>query len=92
MKKIVCFGEVLWDLFPNEKKIGGAPLNVALRLKFWGIDTKIISSVGNDALGAEILSLIKKKGLNTKYIFVNKNFETGTVNVSLNKKDLLRMK
>ena len=33
MSKIVCFGEVLWDVFPKHKKIGGAPLNVALRLQ-----------------------------------------------------------
>ena len=33
MSKIVCFGEVLWDVFPTHKKIGGAPLNVAIRLK-----------------------------------------------------------
>ena len=32
-KKVICFGEVLWDIFPEGEKIGGAPLNVALRLK-----------------------------------------------------------
>tara|TARA_B110000208_G_scaffold74776_1_gene96235 strand:- start:412 stop:585 length:174 start_codon:yes stop_codon:yes gene_type:complete len=49
MKQVVCFGEVLWDLFPDEKKLGGALLNVALRMKSWGIYSQLISSVGNDA-------------------------------------------
>ena len=62
MKNVVCFGEVLWDLFPEGKKLGGAPLNVALRMKSWGLNSQIISSVGNDELGEEILMLIKQKG------------------------------
>ena len=58
MKKVICYGEVLWDLFPEGKKLGGAPLNVALRMKSWGINSQIISGIGNDSLGTEILSLI----------------------------------
>ena len=54
----VCFGEVLWDVFPSHKKIGGAPLNVALRMKALGVDSNIISRVGSDEDGAEILSYI----------------------------------
>ena len=83
MKQVVCFGEVLWDLFPDEKKLGGAPLNVALRMKSWGIDSQMISSVGNDALGQEIISRIKEQGLDTKYIQINKKFDTGIVTVTL---------
>ena len=44
--KVVCFGEVLWDVFPNHKKIGGAPLNVALRLHSFGADAAVISRIG----------------------------------------------
>ncbi|HEU0125424.1 MAG TPA: PfkB family carbohydrate kinase, partial [Flavobacterium sp.] len=49
--KAVAFGEVLWDIFGNIKKIGGAPLNVALRMKALGADVNMISCVGNDQDG-----------------------------------------
>ena len=51
MNKVVCFGEVLWDIFPNNKIIGGAPFNVACRIKSLGMDTSIISSIGDDISG-----------------------------------------
>ena len=86
MPEIICFGEVLWDLFPDGKKLGGAPLNVALRMKSWGINTHIISSVGNDPLGEEILAHIKKQGLNTQFIQTNEDFGTGVVKVTIDKK------
>ena len=60
MKKITCFGEVLWDVFPTHKKIGGAPLNVAVRLSTLGNDTSIISRVGMDQDGENILSFLIK--------------------------------
>ena len=47
-KKVICFGEVLWDIFPEGEKIGGAPLNVALRLKALGISS---SQINNPKLG-----------------------------------------
>lgn len=81
MKQVVCFGEVLWDLFPDGKKLGGAPLNVALRMKSWGIDSQMISSVGDDSLGNEIISRLKEQGLDTKYIQINKKFDTDIVTV-----------
>ena len=54
MSSITCFGEVLWDEFPEHKKIGGAPLNVAVRLKSLGNYVSIISSIGEDINGIEI--------------------------------------
>ncbi len=80
----VCFGEVLWDIFPDGKKLGGAPLNVALRMNSCGVETNMISGVGNDVLGKEILDTIRKKGIDTQYIQINNNFDTGTVTVTLN--------
>ena len=58
MSKITCFGEVLWDVFPTYKKIGGAPLNVALRLQSFNNDVTMISSVGNDEKGTMLLNYI----------------------------------
>ena len=86
MSKIVCFGEVLWDVFPTHKKIGGAPLNVALRLHSLGNEVYIISKVGNDENGTTLLDYINSNGVNTDFIQIDENYETGTVKVILNEK------
>ncbi len=51
--------------------------------KSWGIDSQMISSVGNDPLGNEIISRLKEQGLDTKYIQINKKFDTDIVTVTL---------
>ncbi len=51
--RAVCFGEILYDVFPDEERIGGAPLNVAARLSSLGVDTRIISRVGTDQKGSK---------------------------------------
>ncbi|WPO78214.1 carbohydrate kinase [Flavobacterium sp. KACC 22761] len=84
--KVVAYGEVLWDVFANEKKIGGAPLNVALRMKSLGCEVTMISCVGNDEDGKEIKSQVKKMGLETDTIVVSEDFPTGLVNVTLNER------
>lgn len=88
MKKIkaVCFGEVLWDVFSNHKKIGGAPLNVALRMNSIGIETAIISQVGDDKNGEEIRDYLKTSGIIIDALSVTSNFPTGEVQVILNDK------
>ena len=82
-KKVICFGEVLWDIFPEGEKIGGAPLNVALRLKALGIPTAIVSKVGEDQLGERLIEFVKEQELVTQYIQQDPQFETGKVNVTL---------
>ncbi len=82
-KKVICFGEVLWDIFPSGEKIGGAPLNVALRLKSLGITTAIASRIGQDELGQRLRHFVKEQGLVTDYIQKDSQFETGKVNVRL---------
>ncbi len=82
--QVVCFGEVLWDIFPDYKVIGGAPLNVALRMQSFGITTAMISAVGDDDLGNEILKYAFEKGLKTDFIQVSNKHATGTVEVFLN--------
>lgn len=86
MSKVVCFGEVLWDVFPTHRKIGGAPLNVALRLNSFANDVTMISSIGNDQDGQEIVDSIKKSGLKTDEIQINNNFKTSHVIVLLDDK------
>ncbi|KIA93509.1 carbohydrate kinase [Flavobacterium sp. KMS] len=80
----VSYGEVLWDVFGNEKKIGGAPLNVALRMKALGCNVAMISCVGNDTDGIAIINQVKSLGLETDAIITSEEFPTGLVQVSLN--------
>ena len=84
--KIVCFGEVLFDVFPTHTKIGGAPLNVGLRLASLGIETQIISRIGQDAKGKELLDFIEANDVNTTYIQTDSHFSTGEVTVKLDEK------
>lgn len=86
MSKIACFGEVLWDVFPTHKKIGGAPLNVANRLQALGNDVTMISAIGQGENGAEILKYIKDVGIDASCIQVHNEYKTGKVKVMLNEK------
>lgn len=86
MSKIVCFGEVLWDVFPNNKKIGGAPLNMGLRLASFGHDITMISAVGNDELGLALLDYLKENRIDTSSIQQSDIYKTGEVQVLLNEK------
>ena len=81
--KITCFGEVLWDIFPTHRKIGGAPLNVALRLHTMGIDTSLITRIGNDDLGSDILAYVEKQGMRNNIFQEDIKHITGEVLVTL---------
>ena len=81
-KNVVCFGEVLWDLLPTGEKIGGAPLNVALRLNSLKVDSTIISKVGNDQYGEKLVKFLSENG-QSYIIQEDKNYETGVVNVDV---------
>ncbi|WP_163407639.1 carbohydrate kinase family protein [Flavobacterium ajazii] len=83
--KAVAFGEILWDVFENKKKIGGAPLNVALRMKSFGCEVSMISSVGQDQDGATILREIEILGIETNAILQSDTYPTGLVNVILDR-------
>jgi len=83
MYSFTCFGEVLWDIFTDYEKIGGAPLNVALRLKSFTNTANIISSIGDDVLGNKLKYYIKVNNVTTDYLQINQKFETGKVNVLL---------
>ena len=82
-KTVICFGEVLFDVFPHYRQIGGAPLNVALRLAALGLEAQIISKIGNDALGKEILSFIQSNHVSTETIQIDDTLATGEVLVQL---------
>ncbi|MAZ27058.1 MAG: carbohydrate kinase [Cytophagaceae bacterium] len=79
------YGEVLWDLLPQGKKIGGAPLNVALRMASLGAKSKMISAVGDDENGRQILTYAAENEVGIEGIQLN-DWDTGVVNVVLDAK------
>lgn len=78
--KIACFGEVLWDIFPGgDRRAGGAPFNVAYHLSKMGVEVNMISSVGHDGLGHELLTKIQDWQISTDGIQIHESFPTSTV-------------
>ena len=80
-KTIVGIGEILWDMLPSGKALGGAPANFAYHAGRLGEESWAVSAVGDDALGREILDLVKSKGLRNLIAVTDK--PTGTVQVEL---------
>lgn len=80
-KVIVGIGELLWDMLPSGKAIGGAPANFAYHAGRLGEEGWVVSAVGDDALGHEILDVLDEKRLHSLVAMVDK--PTGTVQVSL---------
>lgn len=81
---IVCFGETLFDVFPDKELIGGAPLNVASRLQSLGADVRLISRIGNDLKGREIIGFMQERNMSVASIQTDSILSTGTVKVKLN--------
>lgn len=78
---IVGMGEALWDILPDGKKIGGAPANFAYHVSQFGLNSCVVSAVGDDKLGEEILDNFHEKGLHT--LIEKVPYPTGTVQVEL---------
>jgi fructokinase len=83
--KAVCFGEVLIDIFPDKERIGGAPLNVSCRLGSLGIQTQLISRVGDDEKGKLVVSFLEDQKIECTNIVKDFKYPTGVVNVRLSK-------
>ena len=83
--KALSFGEILWDVYPDERFIGGAPLNFAAHLARHGEEVHMLSAVGDDALGAETLAAVRALGVGTNQIAVVPDKPTGRCLVSLEK-------
>ena len=79
---VVGIGEILWDVFPNEKKMGGAPANFAYHMAQLGMASQVVSAIGNDDLGRELIECFHKKNLSVYAAVVP--YPTGTVKVELN--------
>lgn len=83
MIKVTCFGEVLWDVFPTHRKIGGAPLNVAVRLQSLQNEVAVISSVGKDEMGDLVVAFLKENKVDVSGLQVDEKYLTGIVDVTL---------
>lgn len=80
-KIVVGMGEALWDVLPEGKKIGGAPANFAYHVSQFGLPSCVVSAIGDDALGKEIIENFTSKGLDQ--LIAEVPFPTGTVQVEI---------
>jgi fructokinase len=82
MKTIIGIGEILWDMFSEQKILGGAPANFAYHASQFGFNGYVASAIGKDVLGKEILDALAEKKLN--FLIESVDYPTGTVQVTLN--------
>ncbi len=80
---MVGLGEILWDVLPDGKQLGGAPANFAYHAQALGGRGVVVSCIGNDELGKEILSSLDELQLQRQYVSVDNSHPTGTVTVKL---------
>lgn len=78
---VVGIGELLWDMLPQGKKLGGAPANFAYHVSQFGLSGCAVSAIGPDPLGAEILEVLNARGV--QRLVSEVPFPTGTVEVEL---------
>lgn len=83
---IVGIGEALWDCLPDGRKLGGAPANFAYHVGQFGWESAVVSAVGNDALGDEILQVFDEVKLS--YHIARVGWPTGTVQVTLSQEGI----
>lgn len=81
-KTVVSIGEILWDVFPEDKKAGGSSMNVALNLHKQGINSQFISAIGDDENGQELIEFLESNHFPTNLIQVSA-LPTSTVQVKL---------
>ncbi len=86
--KILSFGEILWDVYSDEKYIGGAPFNFAAHSAKHGEEAYMLSALGNDALGKEALGALDRLCVSHKYVKVLDNKQTGKCLVTLDEKSV----
>ncbi len=81
---LVGIGEVLWDLLPGGKALGGAPINVAAHAAQLGVRSAAVSVVGDDDDGKEIVERLRAMRVDVRGVRISRNLPTGAVDVALN--------
>ena len=89
-RKVLCIGEVLWDNLPGGTMPGGALLNVAYHLHNKNIPVTLVSKVGTDSRGIELLTYMKKAGLNTEAIYFDDTLPTSEVKINIDRLNNIR--
>jgi fructokinase len=82
-KKIIAFGELIWDVFQDGKKLGGAPANLVYRVTVLGDQGFLLSRVGQDDDGREALQILKKFNVSDQYVQIDPVFPTGMVIIKI---------
>jgi fructokinase len=77
--KLVCYGEILWDVLPSGELPGGAPMNVAYHLKKLQQEVSLITAIGNDQHGTALVNLLSKWGIGAEHCQVDRYHPTGMV-------------
>lgn len=77
--RVVCFGEVLWDILPTGSVPGGAPMNVAYHLNRQGKNPALITRIGDDKEGKDLVNLFTAAGVCTDFFQVDEDYGTGKV-------------
>lgn len=76
---VVCFGEILWDILPSGDEAGGAPMNVAYHLTKHGVRTALVSRIGHDEHGKQLVELLQQQNVVTDFIQSDNVHQTGVV-------------
>jgi fructokinase len=79
----IGLGELLWDMFPRGKQLGGAPANFAYMTSLLGDEGIVASRVGSDALGRAAGRRLERLGLRSSHLQIDRTYPTGTVNVAI---------
>lgn len=79
----IGLGELIWDMLPTGRRLGGAPSNFAYVSRLLGDEAAVASRVGRDALGAEAIERLRRAGLSTRFVQFDDSHPTGTVGVTI---------
>lgn len=82
-RTVACIGELLWDILPTHRVLGGAPANVAYHLSRLGCGSRLITRVGSDELGEAALTALSERGMGTTDVQIDLALPTGAAYVQL---------
>ncbi|MFB3777635.1 MAG: carbohydrate kinase family protein [Bryobacteraceae bacterium] len=89
---IVAFGEILWDIFDDSRRLGGAPLNFSLHASRMGHEAALVSAVGEDELGASARAALQRLGIDSPFVQTTGRYPTGTARVQLGEDGQVRFR
>jgi fructokinase len=82
-QQVLALGELLWDVLPAERLLGGAPANFCYRLRQLGVPARLVSRVGADPLGDDLLAQLESRSFDLSLVQIDPHIPTGTVDVVL---------